>query len=270
MGFYFANPSAILSPYIKNYWAIENCLNYGEEHIQRIVPNGMISLSFYLSDRPELLNHHQRAMESSSVNGHCKGFYDLSITGNLNMFSVSFKPEGASMFFDLPMNELFNCIIPARYLIKEEIDRLETDLFDSQTFSDKVRLVETFLVERFHKKSKSRYEQQIIGSIRLIDKNKGNIGVESLASEACLSKKQFERIFQEYVGTSPKQFMRVVRFQNALYCRSKNSQLSLTELAYECGFFDQSHLITDFRDLSGKTPKQYFAECKPVSDYFDL
>jgi AraC-like DNA-binding protein len=62
--------------------------------------------------------------------------------------------------------------------------------------------------------------------------------------------------------------MRIVRFQYALHYKWQYPQTKLTGLAYDCGFYDQSHMINEFRDLSGKTPKQYFAECEPYSDYF--
>ena len=43
---------------------------------------------------------------------------------------------------------------------------------------------------------------------------------------------------------------------------------SLTTLAYDCGYYDQSHMINEFKMMSGMTPKQYFAMCEPTSDYF--
>jgi AraC-like DNA-binding protein len=47
-----------------------------------------------------------------------------------------------------------------------------------------------------------------------------------------------------------------------------NKSINLTELAYTCGYYDQSHMINDYKLLSGKTPAQYFSECEPYSDYF--
>lgn len=105
-------------------------------------------------------------------------------------------------------------------------------------------------------------------SIALINESIGMVDVDALAASACLSRKQYERNFQEMVGASPKQFMRIVRFQYAIHYKSRYPQASLTGVACECGFFDQSHMISEFRDFSGLTPKQYFAECEPFSDYF--
>ncbi|HET6559184.1 MAG TPA: helix-turn-helix domain-containing protein [Prolixibacteraceae bacterium] len=268
MGFSFAKPSGVLSPYVKQYWGLENCLPVGEEHVQRIVPNGMMELTFYLSSKPSLVNHTQQSMEHSVLSGHCTGPYDLVITGDLRMFSVSFKPLGASMFFNIPMKEFFGCIVPARMVWKEAIDRLESILAETDDFNQKVRRMEEFLVRRLSFKEDIYSQQRMQESIRMINLNRGVADVEQLASSACWSRKQYERNFQDIIGTSPKQFMRIVRFQHALHYKSQHPLASLTELAYESGFFDQSHMINEFKDLAGVTPRQYFAECEPVSDYF--
>lgn len=268
MGFSFAKPSDALSPFVKQYWGLENCLPVGEEHVQRIVPNGMMELTFYLSQKPSLINHAQQSMEHSVLSGHCTGPYDLLITGDLKMFSVSFKPLGASMFLNIPMKEFFGCIVPARWIWKESIDRLEGILVETDDFNQKVRLMEEFLIHRLSLKADIYSQLRMQESIRLINHTRGMADVEMLASSACWSRKQYERNFQDIIGTSPKQFMRIVRFQHALHYKSQHPLASLTELAIESGFFDQPHMINEFKDLAGVTPRQYFTACEPVSDYF--
>lgn len=268
MGFSFAKPCDALSPYVKQYWGLENCLPGGEEHVQRIVPNGLMELTFYHANKPVLINHHQQSIEHTILSGHCTGPYDLVISGELLMFSVSFNPLGASMFFNLPMKEFFGCIVPARYLWKEAIDRLEGILAETRDFNQKVRLMEEFLMGRLSLKEDVYSHVRMQESIGLINQNKGIVDVDKLASSACWSRKQYERNFQDIIGTSPKQFMRIVRFQHALHYKSQHPLATLAQLAYESGFFDQSHMINEFKDLAGVTPRQYFAECEPVSDYF--
>ena len=89
-----------------------------------------------------------------------------------------------------------------------------------------------------------------------------------LADTACLSTKQFSRIFVEYVGTSPKDFIRIIRVQRALFTMQRNPQMSFAQVAYSCGFSDQSHMIKEFKLFSGYTPQEYLAVCDPFSDYF--
>ena len=148
MGFSFAKPCDALSPYVKQYWGLDHCLPGSVEHVQRIVPNGLMELTFYHANKPVLINHHQQSIDHTILSGHCTGPYDLVISGELRMFSVSFKPLGASMFFSVPMKEFFGCIVPARLIWKETIERLEGMLAETDDFNQKVRLVEEFLVRQ--------------------------------------------------------------------------------------------------------------------------
>lgn len=142
------------------------------------------------------------------------------------------------------------------------------DLCSYADFMSKVRLIEEFLMNQLAQKENAFGQKRLKDSLDLINRSKGIVDVKALASCACWSRKQYERNFQEVVGTSPKQFMRIVRFQHAIHYKGQHPQTKLTGLAYDCGFYDQSHMINEFRDLSGRTPKQYFAECEPFSDYF--
>jgi AraC-like DNA-binding protein len=158
--------------------------------------------------------------------------------------------------------------VPARFLLKESIDRLESNLSETVDFKGKVQLVEAFLMKQLTQKGDDFGQQRMKGSIELINANRGRVEVDALASCACWSRKQYERNFQEIVGTSPKQFMRTVRFQHVLQFKGQQPHTNLTELAYACGYFDQSHMINEFKDFSGRTPRQYFEECEAYSDYF--
>jgi len=79
-----------------------------------------------------------------------------------------------------------------------------------------------------------------------------------LANDYFLSERQFERQFRKFSGFSPKLFSRIVRFQSAL-TQYGNNEKSLTEIALETGYYDQSHFIHDFKEFSGYHPKQYFS-----------
>ncbi|MDP4276428.1 MAG: helix-turn-helix domain-containing protein [Bacteroidota bacterium] len=110
-------------------------------------------------------------------------------------------------------------------------------------------------------------QKRVETAIRLI--NAGQTDIARLADAACLSTKQFSRVFSEHIGAHPKEYSRTIRFQRALHMLETDQQRSLSALAYDCGYFDQSHMIKDFKALSGYTPGEYLAVCPPHSDYFD-
>jgi transcriptional regulator GlxA family with amidase domain len=91
-------------------------------------------------------------------------------------------------------------------------------------------------------------------SILDVLKFNGNVPIEKVASLACLSLRQFERVSRERLGVSPKFFARLSRFSNAYRLRERQPQMSWTSIAHESGYFDQMHFIRDFKTFSGITP----------------
>jgi AraC-like DNA-binding protein len=268
MNIHISKPSPVLTRYVKQFWAMENTLPVGVKHIQRIVPSGLTDLIFYLKDRPESSRKNNPITENTLISGQINGYYDLKITGALSLFSIIFQPCGLSAFFNLPLSELVDHNVPLRYLLKNEVTELEEKLVEAPTFQEKTIIAENFLLQRLRKNKKKYKLGRIEDSIRLINQTRGRIEIETLASNACYSRKQFERNFSELIGIAPKKFLRIVRFQNAINEKSKNPETNFTELTYLCGYYDQSHMTNDFSKLSGMTPKQYFAGCEPYSDYF--
>ena len=96
-----------------------------------------------------------------------------------------------------------------------------------------------------------------------------SISIENLAGIACLGKKQYGRLFREYVGMNPKEYGRIVRFQRALRMMQLGSR-DYTGIAYSSGYSDQSHFIRDFRQFSGMTPKKLTEYQTPYSDLYTV
>lgn len=98
------------------------------------------------------------------------------------------------------------------------------------------------------------------------------ISVTELASIACLSKKQFERLFSSFVGINPKEYTRIVRFQKALeqMQHQVGKEINQAQIAYTSGYADQSHFIREFKKFSGYTPMSLLKVSNPYSDLFTL
>lgn len=78
--------------------------------------------------------------------------------------------------------------------------------------------------------------------------------IDAAAANACLSPRHFERLFQQHVGLAPKTFAGILRFQHVLRLRDAQPHWTWARVAQESGYYDQAHLITDFRRFSGSTP----------------
>ncbi len=254
-------PSAALAPYVKNYWLLKTD---GDSDVARTVPTGMMNLIFHRGRRLLSVSEqefHQRAF----LCGQERTFADLQYDGQVDMISVVFRPAGVRAFFDLPLGLARGLRLTAGDLEDRELAVLEDSLTSTEDDRTCILLIEQFLFGRLMRLAEHNL-RRIETAIRLI--NSGEANVSALADAACLSGKQFDRVFSEYVGSHPKEFSRTIRFQRALQRLENNPGIGWATLAADCGYFDQSHMIRDFRALSGYTPGEYLAACPPHSDYF--
>lgn len=259
--FCILQPAAPLTPYVRHYWLLESD---DITHVQRVIPTGHVELVFH---RGSPLLRNGQIIPRTSVAGQSHSFADLRLTGTVNMIVVVFHSFGAKAFFDMPLHELGGRVVPADELNlagwKELEDKLSADVEDI----DCIRMIEAFLMSRLRPIPDYNYKR-MAAAVQSVNSSAGALSVSQLAAEVCLSNKQFLRIFNEHVGTSPKEFMRVIRFHKALFILQNNPRMSFTRLACECGYYDQAHMIRDFRLFSGYTPGEYVAVCTPYSDYF--
>jgi AraC-like DNA-binding protein len=91
----------------------------------------------------------------------------------------------------------------------------------------------------------------------LIESRAGQITVGELSREMGMSMRTLERVFMEEVGLAPKRVLRYLRYQAALRRLRSRTFRTQADLAYECGYSDQSHFIRDFHFFSGKSPGRF-------------
>jgi transcriptional regulator GlxA family with amidase domain len=120
----------------------------------------------------------------------------------------------------------------------------------------RVTIITSFLERKLVKSAKQK--PAFCNAISGVIHAKGLLSVDEMAKRSFLSVRQFERNFKTYSGFSPKLYSRIIRFQAATQ-QYGNTDKSLTNIAYECGYSDQSHFIHDFKQFSGYHPKQYFS-----------
>ncbi len=204
---------------------------------------------------------HERAF----LCGQERTFADLEYKGQVDMIVVVFRPAGVRAFFDLPLGLVRGRRLTAGDLEDNELAALENSLTSTEDDQMCILLIEQFLFRRLMRMAEHNLKR-IETAIQLINSGEANVG--ALADAACLSNKQFDRVFSDYVGAHPKEFSRTIRFQRALHKLETGPGIGWAALAADCGYFDQAHMIRDFRALSGYTPGEYIAACPPHSDYF--
>lgn len=265
MNYHQSLPDAALRPYVKHFWALSHSTS--ALCSQRIIPCGLIELSFFFGPSPWQVSGNSNTLQAW-VSGQQTSFYDLALQGSYRIFSIVFTPAGFMMFSKHPPAELENKQIALNMLMPQIAAEWAEKLATADTFDMQQKISEHYLLKAIEKNAQTELFNRLNRGIQVASHSPTLPEVNKLASEVCYSRKQLERIFRQHVGTSPKQFLRTLRFQRAIHSFAQNPETSLTALSYLSGYFDQSHMIREFKLLSGLTPKQFFAQGPAESDYY--
>lgn len=139
--------------------------------------------------------------------------------------------------------------------LNREGREIEERIMTANNCSERIAILSLFLEQKLRLNRQD--DSAICNSIRQIIHSSEICSVENLAKNANLSVRQFERKFKDYAGFSPKLYSRINRFQRTTKNFGGNI-LSLTDLAYDCGYYDQSHFIREFKEFSGYEPRRFF------------
>ncbi len=254
-----------LRPFVRYYWTMR--VQEAGIVTQRTLPTGCVSLFFHRGER--LLTSNLDSLHPRSfICGQQTVFTDVCSTGNLEMIVVVFQPHTAKLFFKHPISLFHNINISVDEIEDKELTDLANRIEDTDNHTECISLIENYLYQKitaetsFHIYRLSKVIQQINSTPLILSKKLSDI--------ACLSEKQFFRVFSDNVGISPKDFIRIIRLQRALYSLQNSPETNWAQLAYECGFTDQSHMIKEFKQHFGCTPKVFIKSWPPMSDYFSF
>ena len=98
---------------------------------------------------------------------------------------------------------------------------------------------------------------RLYGALQLILMKQGVLDVES-DLQTGISSRQLRRLFDFYIGDTPKTFSQVVRFQNILRAKPSSQSLRQNKLFFDAGYYDQAHFIKEFKNFYGVTPGKAF------------
>ncbi len=260
MNFLFIKPSGFLKNYIRHYCFMESDSSDGNI-VERVIPTENVQLMFHYRNpfvvvQGETIARHQ---PRTIISGLSNSYSDVSTFGQAGVVFVQFQPAGACHFFKFPLSEIENQSLDLSDIFFSEIKQIEEQLFESKTIQEKVFLIEKFLMGKYS--PIPQYDQLLVDKgIQLIKQSRGQISANNLAERLVTTPKSMERKFSNHLGKTPKQYIKLVRFQETLNDFSTHKNIHLTEYAYRNGYFDQAHFIRDFKSFSGYTPKEFVAK----------
>lgn len=260
-------PNSFLSGFVKCYWSLEGEELPGTQ--QRIFPDGCIELVFHYGNlfKKYYPDGATALQPRSFIHGQLTRFIGIGGNGKVGMFSVRFQPHGLNPFTNIGTHEINDNNIQIADIWGATGRELENCMLEAANNEQRVQIIEQFLS---HQLQPSSINPIISHCITMINQANGAINIEDLSAKLNIGRRHLERQFIEAVGLNPKQYARISRFQYVLSLAEQKRYNTLTDLAYNGGFYDQSHFIKDFREFSGLSPKQYFAEHLPLVKFFSF
>ena len=175
----------------------------------------------------------------------------IEVFGRASFISVKVHP-GYTKQITKNLDEVSNGIF--RVCFSEQImRRVERSVLENSIYEVNEILEDIFDLEDID------LNTVIIDSIDLIRNSTGSISIKEIYTDLNVSKSTLEQRFNKDIGLTPKEFCKIEKLNGFIQTYNNSEGTSLTELTYQCGYYDQSHLIKDFRYFLNMSPKEFFS-----------
>lgn len=258
MDYYTISPPDNLKPYVRCFWVLAHDLGADEpEYVYRSVADGCAEMVFhYQGDFAELVGDKPEKGWKAGMHFQT-GIYRRFVTeDNFGIFGAYIYPYAIPQLLKMPSYEVTNQMLDVKELFDADGHHLEEEMMLAADNQMRAKILSDFLTQRLQ--FSSAKDTHIITAIHQVVNNTRQVNsVIDLADKYALSTRQFDRKFKQYAGFSPKTYLRLMRLRIAL--NQYGSNRSLTQIALDCGYYDQSHFIHDVKTFTGYHPGYYFS-----------
>lgn len=251
-------PRNELRPYVRYYWTFST----DEPFSVLTFPIGCPMMIFHRR-KPLYIPETDCCQSPFTISGQVNFPARVESSEPVEMLVAVFYPHTAGMFIDTPPSAFYNREINGFDIGNRQLADVAQRVLETREFNDAVGILERWLLTKIDPILNIRRAGHSIAMLLRVP----SMPVDSLADNVCLSRRQYERIFREQVGMNPKEYSRVVRFQKALWLMQCGER-DYAGMAAGCGYADQSHMIREFKAMSGHTPADLTRHCHPYSDLF--
>jgi len=237
------SPPPELAACIAHYWFVSWDLSDLEPHTAETLPHPNVHVIFEPA--------------GSTVAGVHTAKFSRRLEGRSHAFGIKFTPGGFRAFLNAPVSSLADRTVPLREVFGNDIDALEATLATSEDEEVSIAAANDFFSARNPPSDKSATL-----AAELVDRIFSEPGirtVDDLSARAVMGKRSLQRLFNEYVGVSPKWVIRRYRLHELLERVHSGGEPDYAQLALDLGYYDQAHLINDFRSIVGYSPGLYQA-----------
>jgi len=250
-------PGEMLKQYVQCYFL---CGNDSPAMIDdSVFASGFVEIMFNIGDDgpQKLTNGKLVSQPPVQLWGQTIQPLSFTTTGKHTMLGVRFFTHTAACFFDEPIDTFNDQVIDFNDIKGGDARLLYIQLLEANTLAKRIELLEAFLLARLARFAPKFDRLSMISSIMQELNGKDFFeNINSVASRYGLSSRYLQKLFISYSGLGPNLFSKISRFQKSLHMVAQK-QLSLTAIAHECGYYDQSHFIKDFKYFTGSVPSHF-------------
>ncbi|SRX54798.1 helix-turn-helix domain-containing protein [Aequorivita sp. CIP111184] len=256
-------PSILLAPFVSTYTLLK-FNTFQKELCWPCYSGPEMCLLFFLDQLPrDLPISSNDSIENESKRALLKGLFtrfswSWKFKGEYSIFRIQFTPNGFHTLLNLPLREFTNKIVDAQTVFGKEISMHCEQLQQTQNIFKMAALTDEFLKKYVTQKKANANKKGVDLISNAILRSNCSVPIEQYAAMAKMSLRNFERKFTKQVGTSPKTFCRLLRFNRAIEIKLMNPEKCWTSIALDCDYYDQMHMIKDFKKFAGNSPTHLF------------
>ncbi len=262
-------PHIALRSFVECFWVWRTDSAHQWEQGERILPDGCTELLFDFGELTRQTGSYPQAPNKAGgeLAGQLSSAFEFQPIGALDVLGVRFHAQGIFPFLDHPLTELTDRVVPLREIRSSLSKQLWPMLLQETDDRQRIRLVEQALLS-LTSKNDLRPDSHLRNAVKCIEGNYGLISIDDLSREIGLGRRQLERKFALQVGITAKRYTRIVRFKRILSLVQRTNSYDWQSVAANCGYYDQSHLIREFKEFSGQTPSRLLGADRALSLIF--
>ncbi|WKN40749.1 helix-turn-helix domain-containing protein [Tunicatimonas pelagia] len=185
---------------------------------------------------------------------------------NASTISVQFEAYGLAHLLKVPANEINNQLLDPELISSTGLAELREKLILKKAFKDRIALLETFFLKKLSNTEFRSGIKEVIMNFGTYD----HATLKSLSVEHKYSQKHILSEFKKSIGTTPKKLQTLNRINRAIKLLNEPQSISFAQIAYSCGFYDQTHFIKKFKEVTLMTPGAYVKRNKAYPHVINL
>jgi AraC-like DNA-binding protein len=251
-------PQPPLSEYVEMFTYYED---YHPDHsIERLLPEGVVEIIIDMTDEPKFIYDNGtlkpvQTCRKSWISGMRSKYISISVVNRSAMFVIRFRRGMAWPFLQMPLSALDDSVVDGEQVFGSAFSTLRQMLMDAKQVEEKFSIAGQFILRRLE--NNGGIHPAVRYAINHLQNHATTATIREMAQKTGYSHKHLLSLFGTYAGLTPKQFLRIVKFQHAVLALEQRRQIHWTQLAHDCGYYDQAHFINDFKEFSGFSPTEY-------------